>query len=52
MVLQDVPEECEEPRCSRPAAKKWGGRFVCRDHYEQYLEQQDKMMMELRDSIG
>ena len=49
MALQDIPDECEEPRCARAATKKWGGRFVCQDHYELYREQQDKLMMELRD---
>ena len=46
--MEDI-EECEEPRCSKPASKKWGGRKVCRDHFELYQEQQDKQLMELRE---
>lgn len=43
-------EECEEPRCQNPIFKPWGGRRVCRDHYEQYQEQHDKQLMDMRDN--
>ena len=43
------PEECEEPRCRNPSLKSWGGRKVCRDHYEQYNEQQERVLMDMRD---
>ncbi|MEK6950540.1 MAG: hypothetical protein AABX13_02345 [Nanoarchaeota archaeon] len=40
--------ECQEPRCNRPATTKWGGRHVCQDHYEEYKEQQEKNIAEMR----
>jgi len=42
-------EECEEPRCTKEANKVWGGRKVCRDHFESYKEAQDKMISDMRD---
>ncbi len=41
--------ECQEPKCTYPAVKVWGGRNVCQDHYEQYKDQQEKMLMDLND---
>lgn len=43
-------EECQEPRCHNPAAKKWGGRWVCHDHYDQYEDQQTKNIHDMRDA--
>jgi len=42
-------EECQEPRCTHPAQKVWGGRKVCTDHYEQYKDQQDKWLNTMED---
>ena len=42
-------EECQEPDCTSPATKVWGGRKVCQDHYEQYRDQQDKIIGQMRD---
>jgi len=41
--------ECQEPRCTREATKVWGGRKVCEDHYEQYVEAQNKLINEMHD---
>lgn len=40
--------ECQEPRCRNEATRKWSGRNVCEDHYEQYKEEQDRRIMEMR----
>lgn len=40
--------ECQEPGCRNEATLIWGGRKVCQDHYEQYREQQDRRIMEMR----
>lgn len=42
-------EECQEPKCNQPATKIWGGRKVCQDHYEEYKEQQEQQIMDMRD---
>ena len=42
-------EECQEPRCKAAAAKVWGGRKVCQDHYDVYEEQHYKNIMDMRD---
>ncbi|MEW5896415.1 MAG: S-adenosylmethionine decarboxylase [Nanoarchaeota archaeon] len=34
--------ECEEVSCTRKAARTWGGRNVCQDHYERYKELLEK----------
>jgi hypothetical protein len=44
-------EECQEPRCKSPATHDWGGRKVCQDHYEEYKEKHEQMLMDL-DDIG
>ncbi|MBI2151972.1 hypothetical protein HYU21_04560 [Candidatus Woesearchaeota archaeon] len=43
-------EECEEAGCVRPAGKKWGGRLVCKDHYDVYREQHEKQLRDLDDN--
>ena len=40
--------ECEEAGCSMEATKKWGGKMVCKDHYERYKEAKEKVLMDLR----
>jgi len=40
--------ECQEPKCRNEATRKWNGRNVCEDHYEQYREEQDRRIMEMR----
>ncbi len=40
-------DECQEPRCKHSAAKIWGGRKVCQDHYEEYQEAHDRQLQEL-----
>lgn len=42
--------ECEEPHCSTRAAKTWGGRQVCSDHFDQYRENHLKFLRENQDS--
>ncbi|MFH1439514.1 MAG: hypothetical protein ABIG89_03045 [Candidatus Woesearchaeota archaeon] len=32
--------ECEESKCIRKASRIWGGRLVCKDHYEEYQNKQ------------
>jgi len=34
--------ECQEPRCSRLATKDHNGFKVCQDHYEVWLEKEEK----------
>ncbi|MBU1112169.1 MAG: S-adenosylmethionine decarboxylase [archaeon] len=41
--------ECQEPNCTKRATDRWGGRRVCRDHYEFYKERSDKRLMDLND---
>ncbi len=43
--------ECEEPRCRNPAVHKYHGRKLCRDHFEQYQEQDDRTIAEMRRSF-
>ncbi len=43
-------QECQEPRCHNPATKKWGGRNICQDHYDQYEDQYFKNIHEMRDA--
>lgn len=43
VVSNPEPLECEEPGCSRPAAKEWKGRLMCHDHYDQYRESYDSV---------
>ena len=42
--------ECEEARCNKEATRTWGGRRICQDHYEQFKEQQEKMIHDMRDA--
>lgn len=42
-------EECQEPRCTHPATRTWGGRKVCQDHHDHYKEEQERMIMSMRD---
>jgi|GEM_PF-1807671 len=41
--------ECEEPDCTEKATCNWNGRKLCRDHFEHYKEEKEKMLMDLRD---
>ena len=40
--------ECQETKCRNEVTRKWNGRNVCEDHYEQYREEQDRRIMEMR----
>ena len=42
-------DECEEPRCTHKVTTSWGGKKVCQDHYEQYKEDYDRIILSLRD---
>lgn len=40
-------QECEEPRCTRPAKKDWNGRKVCSGCYKRYKEKQENDYLSL-----
>ena len=39
--------ECQEPRCRVPAIKEWNGLKVCRDHYEEHEENQNRIIHDM-----
>lgn len=43
-------DECQEPRCTSSVTKKWGGRKVCQDHYDQYQDIENKNIHEMQDA--
>ncbi|MDO8656272.1 MAG: hypothetical protein Q7K45_03460 [Nanoarchaeota archaeon] len=43
-------DECQEPRCTNPSTKKWGGRRVCQDHYDHYQDIENKNIHDMQDA--
>jgi len=41
-------DECEEPGCRYPAAKDFHGKLLCRDCWERYKSEEERMEMELK----
>ncbi|MGM5488327.1 MAG: S-adenosylmethionine decarboxylase [Nanobdellota archaeon] len=41
---RDSDVECEEPGCTKPATREWGGRMVCQDHFTRYRDQEMEFM--------